>query len=105
MPDKNIAEALHDKSTRGGALTEAEQAALETGYAREDAEEAAQLAASSAPSPALATLRAEVAAATRQLNGITQRIQTQSDENEKLRQENAALSQRLIENSSQTVIS
>lgn len=105
MTDDASAQLLHDKATRGGTLTEAEKETLEAWYARQDAEEAAQLAVHPVPSPTLTVLRAEVSAAASQLNEVTQRIQAQSDENEKLRQENAALSQRLIGGSSQTVLS
>ena len=105
MTNRNSAQLLHDKATRGGTLTKAEQAELDAWYARQDAEEAAQLAVFSASSPALAALRAEVSAATRQLNEVAQRIQAQSDENEKLRQQNVALSERLINSSSQTASS
>jgi len=105
MNNDMSAQQLHDKATRGGTLTEAEQAVLEAWYVRQDAEEAGQLAVSSAPSPALTALRAEVSAATRQLSEVTQQIQAQFDENEKLRQENAALSERLINRQSQTASS
>lgn len=99
------AQQLHDKVTRGGTLTEPEQVTLEAWYARQDAEEAAQIAASSTPSPILTALRTEVSAATRQLSEVTQRIQAQSDENERLRQENAALSERLINRQLETASS
>jgi len=93
------AQQLHDKMTRGGTLTEVEQAALEAWYERVDKEEAAQLAAFSLLPLTLENLRLEVSAAVKQLNEVTQRIQAQSDENEKLRQENAALSRRLVKGS------
>lgn len=105
MNDNSMMQQMHDKATRGGMLTEPEQAALEAWYARQDAEEAAQLAVHSAPSPTLMGLRAEVSAATRQLSEVTERIQAQSDENERLRQQNAALSERLINSSPQTASS
>ena len=105
MTNNSTAELLHDKATRGGTLTEAEQAALEAWYKNQDAEEAARLAVPSAPSPTLAALRAEVSSATRQLSEVAERIQAQSEENERLRQQNAALSQRLIDSSPQTASS
>jgi len=91
MNDDSMMQQLHDKATQGATLTEAEQAALAAWYERQDAEEMAQLAAHSVPSPTLTALRAAVSAATRQLSEVTQRIQAQSNENERLRQENAVL--------------
>ena len=95
MSDNKKLQQLHDKATRGDVLTATEQATLDTWYERQDAEEMAQFAVSSAPTLVLAPLRAEVSAAIRQLNEIAQRIQAQSDENEKLRQQNTALGKQL----------
>jgi len=93
MEDK-LAQHLHDQATCGGTLTGTEQSALEAWYERQDRQEAAQLAASASPS--LESLRTEVSDALMQLNDVIQRIRNQSDENEALRQEVTALSQRLI---------
>lgn len=88
---------LHDRATRGDALTEAEQASLAAWYERQDAEEGAALA-SEVPvmEAALRLLRDEVEAAAARVLTMTQHIQAQIAENEALRQEIAALTQRLV---------
>lgn len=89
---------LHDRATRGEALTQAEQASLTAWYEHQDAEEGAMLA-STAPvtEAALRRLREEVEAEAARVLTTTQRIQAQIAENEALRQEIAALTQRLAQ--------
>ncbi len=89
---------LHDRATRGEALTQAEQASLAAWYEHQDAEEGAMLA-SAAPvtEAALRHLRDEVEAAVARVLTTTQEIQAQVAENEALRQEIAALAQRLAQ--------
>ena len=96
MADYTLAQLLHDKFTRGGLLTEAEQALLEAWYERQDVKEAAQLAVSSPASSNVKSLCTEVHAALKRLNEATQQIQAQSDKNEVLCQENLALSRQLV---------
>ncbi len=67
MNNDMSAQQLHDKATRGGILTEAEQAVLEAWYERQDAEEMAQLAISFSALPKLQYLRAAVSVAQKQL--------------------------------------
>ncbi len=87
---------LHDRATRGEALTQTEQASLAAWYERQDAEEAAMLAASRpVTEAALRRLREEVEAEAARVLTVTQQIQAQVAENEALRQEIAALTQRL----------
>ena len=88
---------LHDRATRGEALTQAERASLAAWYEQQDAEEGAILA-SAAPvtEAALRLLRDEVEAAAARVLTTTQQIQTQIAENEALRQEIAVLTRRLV---------
>jgi predicted nucleic acid-binding Zn-ribbon protein len=87
---------LHDKATRGEALSAEEHAHLEQWYARLDDEESASFASASSPEQ-LDALRAEVNAARARLVAATQRIQALAAENEAARSEVAALQQRLVE--------
>ena len=97
MTDDTAAQLLHDKATRGGNLSAAEQTELNASYERQDTEEAAQIASPRLIPPSLESLNAEVSAALTRLSQTTLLIQAQSDENEKLRQENAALSRLLVQ--------
>jgi chromosome segregation ATPase len=90
-----LARQLHDKATRGGALTPTEEATLEAWYKRQDAEENALLASATPQAATLRNLRSEVEAASAQMLAVTQHIQTLIAENEALRQEIATLSQQL----------
>lgn len=105
MTDDTLARQLHDKATRGGALTQAERAALEAWYDEKDYEEAALL---NSPTPGTLTtldaLREQLAAALARLREETQRIQAQADENEALRGEIAALSERLARSGSRQAV-
>lgn len=96
-----FARHLHDRATHGDTLTEAEQTSLAAWYERQDAEEAALLG-TSAPmtEAALRHLRGEVEAASARMLAATQEIQAQIAENERLRQEIAALTQRLARSAS-----
>ena len=92
---------LHDRATRGEALPQTEQASLAAWYEHQDAEEAAMLAASRpVTEAALRHLRGEVEAASARMLAATQAIQAQVAENEALRQEIAALTQRLAQSAS-----
>ena len=87
---------LHHRATRGDILTEAEQASLTSWYKRQDAAEAIVLGMSAPRTEsALRHLWNEVEAASTQMLMATQDIQAQIAENEALRQESAALTQRL----------
>lgn len=96
MTDDTAARRLHDKATRGGALTEAERATLEAWYNQKDNEEAVLLNSSTpGASTTLDALHEQVATALTRLREETGRIQAQADENEALRRKIAALSERL----------
>jgi hypothetical protein len=89
---------LHDKRTRGEALSDQEQAELEQWYARLDQQEIAALDRM-LPSPKLADLEAQVATAILQLQSVTQRIQALTADNAAVRQEIADLQRRLAQKS------
>jgi hypothetical protein len=88
------AKKLHDRATRGGKLSPAEQAELDAWYARQDAEETAALAGAQPPH-SLLMLRTQVEEVMAQLLTVTQRIQVQAAENERLRHEIAELQNQL----------
>jgi hypothetical protein len=85
---------LHDRATRGEALTAEEQELLRRWYAYHDQEEMAQLSAAPAPSR-LAELQSGVQQATAQVVAQAQHIEALTAENARLRQEIASL-QRLL---------
>ena len=77
---------LHDKATRGIALSAAEQAQLEAWYARQDQEESILLGPTQAPQH-LAMLQAQVETVLAQLHTVTRRIQELTAHNEAMRRE------------------
>lgn len=96
MINDDEAERFHDRSTRGLALSATEQALLEAWYAQKDAEEQAVLVRTP-PSQTLDELRAEVGAILARLRIVTQQIEAQTAENERLRRDNALLQRELLE--------
>lgn len=96
MSTNDDARQLHEKATRGVALTAEEQARLEQWYALQDQAEGAAHG-QALPPHAVADLRGQVDAALAQLTVVTQRIQTLTDENEALRRETAVLQQQLAQ--------
>lgn len=91
--------ALHDRFTRGEALTSEERIALENWYAEQDRAEAGQLRIDST-STDTAALRAQVDAALVRLNTVSGEIQQLAEGNETLRREIAALRRQLAQESS-----
>jgi hypothetical protein len=89
-----FAQQLHDKATRGLALSAEEQAQLEAWYAAQDQQERAVLGPIGA-SQRLATLHTQVETALAQLLTVTQRIQELTVHNETLRREIAVLQRQL----------
>jgi hypothetical protein len=85
---------LHDTVTRGGSLSEEEQAQLDAWYAEEDQQEGVILGPAGA-SPRLTMLHTQVETALAQLLTVTQRIQTLTVQNETLRREIAVLQRQL----------
>lgn len=97
MAEEPLARRLHDRATRGGVLTAAEQAHLEAWYEQQDRGEAALLAQTAQSPATIQSLRSEVDEAVARLLALTQRVQGQADENEVLRRDIAALYQRLAQ--------
>lgn len=93
IPDES-GQKLHDRATRGEALTAEEREQLGQWYAAHDREEMERLAAAPAPG-GLADLELRVRQATTQVVAQAQRIQALTAENAQLRQEIASL-QRLL---------
>ena len=85
---------LHDKATRGIALSPVEQAQLDTWYAQQDQEEGILLTQAS-PSPTLVALQTQVDTVVARLLATTQRLQELEAHNEALRRDIAVLQQRL----------
>lgn len=96
--NSDAAQRLHDRATRGEALTAEEHGALEQWYAREDRAEAA-LFESLPATPEQGRLHGQVQATLDQLGVVTARIQALSVENDAVRRENADLRQRLTQRS------
>jgi len=94
MTADDLAQQLHDKTTRGESLSAEELAQLENWYALQDSAESDVLGLTAAEKTA-ATLRAHIDAAIAQLITITKRIQETAAENEALRREIAALRRQL----------
>jgi hypothetical protein len=90
MISEEVAKELHDRATRGLALSAAERAALDAWYAQQDAEESATLAGSQLPQN-LAMLRSQVDKAMSELLVVVHSIQAQAAENERIRREVAEL--------------
>ena len=89
-----LAQQLHDKVTRGLALSAEEQARLEAWYTEQDRQERAVLGPTGS-SQRLATLHTQVETALAQLLTVTQRIQELTVHNETLRREIAVLQRQL----------
>jgi len=86
---------LHDRATRGEALTAEEHGALEQWYAQQDRAEAALLASS--PPASDTDLQQQIQITLDQLHVVTERIQILSRENEAVRHDNAELRKRLAQ--------
>lgn len=89
-------EQLHDRATRGEALSAEEQAQLQAWYARLDREESAALSKGGVPEN-LVTLHTQIEMALDQLTTVTQRIQTLTSENADIRREIVSLQARLTQ--------
>jgi outer membrane murein-binding lipoprotein Lpp len=85
---------LHDKATRGIALSADEQARLEAWYAEQDAAEHALLFGGQSPSK-VAELQTQVDLVLAQISVTAERIQQIAAQNEALKSEIVQLQQRL----------
>jgi len=97
MSDLNACQQLHKRATSGGVLTAEEKAQLEAWYAEVDAAEDARLRANAKALPDLAAIEAEIKVASAEVATLNQRLNAQHAEIEILRQQNAALKQRLAQ--------
>jgi len=96
MIDQDQAMQLHDRVTRGLELSMEEQAALAAWYAQQDQAESASLAGKPA-SELVEELRAQIDPTLSRLRQVTEQIEAQVSENERLRRDNAVLQQELTE--------
>src|SRR5262245_11278894 len=94
MSTDTVGQQLHDRATRGEALSAEERAHLDAWYARLDAEEVAALAGA-VPPGSIPALHAQIATALAQRGTVTQHVQALTAENAAVRQEIASL-QRLL---------
>ena len=94
MSPDALGQRLHDRATRGEALSAEEQEQLRRWYEGHDREEAARLSAAPAPDR-LAELRSRVQEATAQVVAQARRIEALTAENGALRQEIASLQRQL----------
>ena len=94
MIPNELGQKLHDRATRGEALSAEEQDLLQRWYTHLDQEELAQLNIAPVPSQ-LADLQSRVQQATAQVVVQAQRIEALTAENAQLRQEIVSL-QRLL---------
>ena len=92
------ARELHDKFTRGIALSTPERAELETWYAEQDRAESALLG-SSVPGSSRPALQAQVDEAVSHLRTAAERVQELAAQNEALRTEVSALQRQLAQQS------
>ena len=96
MISDDSARKLHDRLSRGEALSVEEQTQLENWYASQDTAERKILGVT-ASEKTVASLQSQVYAALSQLTIVTKRIQEVSSENETLRNEIGGLRRQLIQ--------
>lgn len=96
MIPEELGQQLHDKATRGAALTAQEQAQLDEWYHQQDGSESQGLNRSYGES-AVAALRSQVAEALAQMQAVAADIQNLAGANEALRREVTALRERVAQ--------
>jgi hypothetical protein len=96
MVDDVLEKQLHDRATRGEALSPEEQAHLATWYAVQDRAELGELHATD-PDKTIPVLHAQIDSALAQLTVLTRRIQEIITENGVLRREIAVLHRQLAQ--------
>lgn len=94
MISDDVARRLHDRATRGGALSTDEREALEAWISAQDEAEANRLSPQSVE-PSLADLRSQVESTLQQAADVTSAIRRLFSENDALRHDNAVLRRRL----------
>ena len=95
MKTDERAERLHDQATRGKTLSPEEQQELQAWYAEQDRAEFEALGFSGHDAT-IRSLTIQIETAARQLAILTQRIQDISEENERLKRDNAALRHQIV---------
>ncbi len=96
MVSNELGKQLHDRATRGDALSPDEKAQLEEWYKTQDRDELAVLGLS-ATVKKVKSLQTQVDVTLAQLTTITSRIKKITEENEALRREITALSRQLAQ--------
>jgi peptidoglycan hydrolase CwlO-like protein len=99
MVSDELGKQLHDRATRGEALSVEERAQLEDWYATQDRAEADQLGLT-ATAETVDSLQTQIDSALAQLATITRRIQEIAEENKALRREITALCRQLAQQDS-----
>ena len=99
MVTDDLGKQLHNRVTRGEALSTEEQAQLEDWYATQDRAESDQLGLT-ATAETVASLQIQIDSALASLAAITRRIQEIAEENQALRREIAALCRQLAQQDS-----
>ena len=95
MVSDELGKQLHDRATRGEALSAQERAVLETWYTAQDRAEMESLDLTTTET--VDTLQAQVNSALEQLERAAKRIQELAQENDRLRSEIATLHHRLAQ--------
>jgi histidinol dehydrogenase len=98
MVSDELGKQLHDRATRGEALSAQERASLETWYAAQDRVEMDALDLTTPETVAI--LQAQVDSVLEQLETAARRIQELAQENDRLRGEIATLHRRLAQQAS-----
>jgi hypothetical protein len=96
MIPEEIGHQLHDKATRGTALTAQEQAQLDEWYHQQDRSESQDFNGSWGES-AVAELRSQVVEALAQMQAVAADLQNLAGSNEALRREVTALRERVAQ--------
>jgi chromosome segregation ATPase len=101
--DEDKAKELHDRITRGEALTAEEKAQLHEWYEAQDQAEFQQLGLAS-PASVISDLPEQISETLEQIANVTAQIQKLSAENNALRRENLTLRNRLSEHPSPQLV-
>jgi len=96
MISDELGQQLHDKATRGGAMTAQEQARLDEWYRQQDSIESQTISPSHGEST-VAALRSQVIEALAQMQAMAADIQNLAGANETLRGEVTALRERVAQ--------
>ncbi len=106
MVSDELGKQLHDRATRGKALSAEEQTQLEVWYAIQDNAEMARLGLTekAQTEESVESLRAQIDSALARITTITKRIQELTAENDTLRREIATLQRQLVQQSAPQLV-